>query len=189
MLAVKPRNLLGHPTGVRWRRGLAALGLSGGLALALVPAPADAGWTAAVKPDPLTRQSRCLLSSDVASTPAGHDDTTPVSLVFNGGSLLVITQSDLDPSFADLQLVVDKNPPIRSEKTARKTILIFDQNLPELVRQLREGRQATLYLRFWPTWPETQSFPINFSLAGFSKAYDALNQNCQPPAGSSPPSR
>ena len=184
VLAHKVRNLLRNLTGSRrWRR-LAALGLSSGLVLATVPA--SASWTAAVQPDPITRQSRCLLTSEAVSTSAGHDDTTSVSLVFNGSSLLVVTQSDLDTSFADLQLVVDKNPPIRSEKIAHKTILIFDQNLPDLIRQLREGFQATVYLRFWPTWPVTQPFPINFSLVGFSKAHDAFGQNCQLPVGSKP---
>lgn len=186
MLAHKARNSSrDSANGRRWRR-LAALGLSAGLALTTTPA---ASWTAAIQPDPVTRQARCLLGSEPVMTSAGHDDTTPVSLVFNGSSLLVITQSELDPSFADLQLVVDKNPPVRSDKTARKTILIFDQGLPELIRQLREGRQATVYLRFWPTWPATQAFPITFSLVGFSKAHDAMNQNCQPSAGSNPASR
>ena len=185
MLAHRSRNWGRGPADGRGWRWLAALVLSGGLAL--TAAPAGAVWTAAVQPDPVTRQSRCLLSSQSLIISDGYD-STPVQLVFNGASLLVVTQSELDPSFADLQLVVDRNPPIHSEKTARDMILVFDQNLPELVRQLREGRQATVYLRFWPTWPATQSFPVNFSLAGFSKAHDALNQNCQPPASSSPPS-
>ncbi|MEI2619582.1 MAG: hypothetical protein V9G09_02445 [Candidatus Nanopelagicales bacterium] len=186
MLAHKARDLSRDPVDDRRWRWLAALGLSAGLMLTTAPA---ASWTAAIQPDPLTRQPRCLLGSESVTTSAGYDDTTPVSLVFNGSSLLVVTQSDLDPSFADLQLVVDKNPPVRSEKTAHKTILIFDQDLPDLIRQLREGRQATVYLRFWPTWPATQSFPINFSLVGFSKSHDIFSQNCQPPTGSNPVSR
>jgi len=186
VLAHETRNLTHDSAAGRWWRWLAALGVSGGLALMTTPA---ASWTAAIQPDPVTRQSRCLLSSESVVISAGHDDTTPVSLVFNGSSLLVVTQSDLDTSFADLQLVVDKNPPVRGEKTARKTILVFDQNLPDLVRQLREGRQATVYLRFWPTWPVTQLFPVNFSLAGFSKSHDTFGQNCQSSAGSNPVSR
>lgn len=186
MLAHETRNLTRDSADDRWWRRLAVLGVSVGLALTAVPA---ASWTAAVQPDPVTRQSRCLLSGESVVISAGHDDTTPVTLVFNGSSLLVVTQSDLDASFADLQLVIDKNPPIRSEKTARKTILIFDQNLPDLIRQLREGRQATVYLRFWPTWPVTQLFPVNFGLAGFSKSHDAFGQNCRPPAGANPASR
>lgn len=165
------------------RRWLATLVFCGGW---LATGLAQAAWTAAVKPDPLTRQPRCLLMSETQTVSDGYD-TTPVSLVFTGDRLLVVTESELDASFADLQLMVDKNPPVRSTNIARKMLLVFDQNSPELVRQLQIGRQATVYLRFWPSWPATESFAIPFSLAGFSKARDALNQNCQPAAGSGQP--
>ncbi len=100
--------------------------------------------------------------------------------MFNGASLLVVTGSELDGSFADLQLVVNDEPPLRSNKiTPNKMILNFDQNVPDLLQRLREGRQATVYLRFWPTWPATQAYPVSFSLIGFSKAHDAFNQGCR----------
>lgn len=187
MSAKASNHLSAESFGVLRRHPLNWLVLAGALAL-----PSEltyASWTAAIQPDPITRQPRCLLSTEPVLTSAGHDDTTPVTLVFNGAGLLVITQSDLDSSFADLQLTVDKNPPIRSANINRKMQLIFDQNLPELIRQLREGHQATLQLRFWPTWPVTQIFPVTFSLAGFRKAHDAMNQSCQPPAGANPAPR
>lgn len=181
-------------TQVFWRRcaqkrprsWFIGLGLASSL---LVTTTAAASWTAKIQPDPITRQQRCLLESDAVTTAAGHDDTTPVVLVFNGEILLVKTQSELDPSFADLQLTVDKNPPIRSDKVIQKNFLSFDQNLADLLKQLREGHQLTVYLRFWPTWPVTQSFPVPFSLAGFSKMHDAMKQNCQPSTGANPLSR
>jgi len=71
----------------------------------------------------------------------------------------------------------------------KKMSLVFDQDIPGLIKKLRAGKQATVYLRFWPTWPATQSFPVTFSLAGFSKAHDSLTQGCQPPAAAAPPSR
>ncbi len=101
MLAYKAINLSRNPVDGPWWRWLAVLGLSGGLALAT--APASASWTAAVQPDPLTRQSRCLLVSQTQITSDGYD-STPVFLVFGGASLLVMTESELDTSFADLQL-------------------------------------------------------------------------------------
>lgn len=159
--------------------GLAALALSS----VLVTLPARAAWTVVLKPDPLTRQSRCLALSEVRVTPDGYD-STPVTLVFNGVSLLAVTESELDPSFSDLKLVVDKEPPLFSQKLAHKNMtLVFDQDLPRLIQMLRTGRQAMVYLRFWPTWPVTESFAVPFNLLGFSKAFDALNQPCQPPAG------
>ena len=182
-MRIQPWRIIGS-AGSRTRRWLAALGVCGGL---WVTGPAQAAWTAALKPDPLTRQPRCLISSDPQSTPDGYD-TTPVSLVFNGAGLLVITESELDPSFVDLQLVIDKNPPIRSLQIVHnKMVLVFDQDVPDLVRQLRTGRQAVVYLRFWPTWPVTGSFAVPFSLAGFNKALDALNHQCQSPSGASRP--
>jgi hypothetical protein len=148
--------------------------------LALAPALANAAWTAVVRPDPVTRQSRCLLVSETQTTPDGYD-STPVFLAWDGASLRVITESELDASFNDLQLVVDKELPVRSAViTHHQMVLVFDQELPRLIEQFRAGKQATVYLRFWPTWPATQSFPISFSLAGFSKAHDRFTQGCQP---------
>lgn len=186
VLAYKPKIMSHRRAGDRWRRPWAVLGLFGGLMLAT--ALAEAAWTAAIKPDPLTRQPRCLLISETQVTSDGYD-STPVSLVFNGTSLLAVTESELDTSFNDLQLVVDTDPPARGDKlNPKKMILIFDQDVPNLIQRFRAGRQATVYLRFWPTWPVTQAFPVHFNLVGFSKAHDSLNRNCQPPAGTVPPS-
>lgn len=151
-----------------------------GLALVLVPALADAAWMATVRPDPVTRQSRCLLVSDPQTTPDGYD-STPVVLMIDNASLRVITESELDASFNDLHLVVDKESPLRSNAIIHhKMGLAFDQELPKLIEQFRAGKEATVYLRFWPTWPATQSFPVTFSLVGFSKAHERFTQGCQP---------
>jgi len=161
-------------------RRLAVGGLCAGFALAF-PLWAEAAWTAAIKPDPMTRQPRCLLTSEAQTTQDGYASTS-VTLVFNGTSLVVMTDSELDPSFNDLQLVVDNKPAIHSDKIDHKTNLVFNQNAQELAQLLRTGRIATVYLRFWPKWPATQIFPVRFSLIGFSKAHDAMGQNCQPEA-------
>ncbi|MDG4582795.1 MAG: hypothetical protein P9E67_01720 [Candidatus Competibacter sp.] len=155
------------------------------LGLALLTSQAEADWTVAMQRDPLTHQTRCLLSGTPQSTSDGYD-TTPVTLVFNGDALLVITESEIDPSFGDLRLAVDENPPIRTDKLDRSMTLVFDRDVPELTQQFRKGREVTAYLRFWPAWPVTQLFPVKFSLIGFSKAHDGMNNNCQPPASATP---
>jgi hypothetical protein len=162
----------------RWWRWI-AFGLCGGWALATIAA-AEAAWTPVMQPDPITRQTRCLLVSESAMTSDGYD-STPVRLMFDGDRLLVVTESEIDTSFADLQLVVNDQPPIRGDQLARKKmILIFDRNIPELIQQFRAGREATVHLRFWPTWPATERFAIPFSLIGFSRAHDGFNQGCRP---------
>jgi hypothetical protein len=165
-------------TSNHWRRRI-VFGLCGGWALVAATA-AEAAWSPVIQPDPLTRQSRCLLISKPTITPDGYD-TTSVQLVFNGEHLLVVTDSEIDATFADLQVAVDDKPPIRGDQLARKKmILVFDQNIPDLVQNLRTGREATVHLRFWPTWPATERFAVPFSLIGFSRAHDGFNQGCRP---------
>lgn len=171
----QPRSLSRHVGGWLWC-GLTALALCGSL---MSRASAASAWTVAIAPDPLTHQARCLLSSAPQTTADGYE-TTAVKLAFNGDQLLVLTESELDPSFSDLQIAVDDYAPLRSSQIERHMILVFTQELPALIQQLRDGRQVTVRLRFWPTWPATNSFPVSFSLAGFRKAHDAFSQGCQP---------
>jgi hypothetical protein len=84
-------------------------------------------------------------------------------------------------------LVVDDKPAIHSDKIDHKNKLVFDANAQELAQLLRAGRTATVNLRFWPKWPATQAFPVRFSLLGFSKAHDALGQNCEAAASPATP--
>lgn len=59
-------------------------------------------------------------------------------------------------------------------------ILVFDPDIPALIQRFRTGRQVTVYLRFWPTWPATELFPVRFSLGGFSRAHDSMSRGCLP---------
>ncbi len=177
MLATKRKFSLSKANS-HWRRWI-VFGLCGGWALVAI-ATAEAAWTPVIQPDPITRQSRCLLISESSITSDGYDSAS-VQLVFNGDRLLVVTDSEIDTSFADLQLAVDDKSPIRSDQLARKKmVLVFDQSIPDLVQQLRAGRQVTVYLRFWPTWPATERFAVPFSLIGFSRAHDGFNRGCRP---------
>ena len=146
--------------------------------LIMSPLTTEAAWTVANKPDPVSRQTTCLLSSDTQSTSDGYD-STPVTLILSSKSLFVVTESELDPSFKDLQLTVDDKPSINGAEIIHKNYLVFDLNATKLAQILLLGKQVTVNLRFWPTWPATQSFPVRFSLNGFGKAYDELNQNCR----------
>jgi len=62
-----------------------------------------------------TKYSESHITSD------GYD-STPVSLEFNGSSLLVVTESELDPSFKDLQLTVDNKPSVHSDNIIHKKL-------------------------------------------------------------------
>jgi hypothetical protein len=143
----------------------------------LQAAPAAAEWKVAREPDPLTNQARCLIRSDTITLQDGYGDT-PVTLVGNGQQWVVVTQSELDTGFADLEVVVDNNPPIKAEKIERNNVVVFTRDYSTLLEQFKPGRKATVYLRFWPTWPATQRFLAEFSLIGFAKAFEGL-ANCR----------
>jgi hypothetical protein len=140
------------------------------LALAVRAVNASYAWTAESAQDPLTRQERCLLRSDTQNLQDGYGET-PVTLVFNGEALLVVTTSEIDPGFSDLEIVIDDKVSFKTVKVTKKTIVLFDSELPSLVEQFKAGSWTTVYLRFWPTWPATQRFPAKFTLKGFTRAY------------------
>lgn len=153
----------------RWFSGLLLLG-----ALA---APALASWSVVRGPDPLTGQDRCLIRSDTLTLYDGYGDTS-VTLVGNGQQWVVVTGSEIDASFADLELVVDNDPPLKNGTVERNTRLVFAQDYSALQERFKAGRKVTVYLRFWPTWPATQRFAAEFSLKGFTRTLASL-PNCR----------
>ncbi len=130
-------------------------------------------WHVETAANPLTHEKTCLLMSNVQKTSDGYGET-PVTLLFDGHLLLVRTESGLDKSFKDLRLAVDEKSEFKSERIERDKLLIFDQTAPDLVQAFRKGYKATVFLRFWPTYPATRSYPVSFDLTGFSKAQDSL---------------
>ena len=140
------------------------------LALTVCVASVSHAWTAEFAKDPLTGQERCLLRSDTQNIQDGYGET-PATLVLNGEALLVVTTSEIDPGFSDLEMAIDDKATFTTAKVAKKTIVLFDNELPLLVEQFKAGSWATTYLRFWPTWPATQRIPVRFTLKGFTRAY------------------
>lgn len=140
------------------------------LTLAVFGTATGFAWTTDVAKDPLTRQERCLLHSEVQTIQDGYGET-PVSLVINNEAILVVTESQIDPGFGDLELIVDDRIPLKISKLANDKILVLADDRSTLIDQFKAGALVTVYLRFWPTWPVTQRFPVRISLKGFSKAY------------------
>jgi hypothetical protein len=161
----------------------------GGLLLTLLLTPAtpvaqQAGgvaqtWAVATVKNPLTQQDQCLLQSNTITISDGYGDTK-VTLLINDQGLAAVTTSKIDASFQDLTLVVDDNAAIKSDRVIKDETVAFDREAATIVEQFKKGKEATVYLRFWPTWPATQSFPARFSLRGFTKAHETLS-NCRPP--------
>ena len=107
---------------------------------------------------------------------------TPVSLVFTGSALAVVTESNIDLSYPDVGLQVDQGPVIPVDRVHRQTIAVFESSADTLRGQLQRGYTARLKLGFWPTWPQTETVVMEFSLLGFTRAQEAM-LHCAPGSG------
>lgn len=141
--------------------------------LLLAVCPPASAWTAGLASDPVSREQHCLLQSEAETTSDGYGQT-PVTLVLNERSLMVVTKSAIDSSFSDLTLAVDREQRLKADRIERDNVVVFEQDFTTILEQFKAGQWATVSLRFWPTWPATQSFPVKFTLIGFTKAYESL---------------
>lgn len=134
-------------------------------------------WSAALGIDPLTQQQACLLESATLTVNDGRT-STPMHLVFDGRSLLVLTRSKIDLSYPAVGMHVDAKSGITIDRLHKDTSVIFDKE-PDLIRdQFIRGRTAYVALGFWPTWPRSNTVITQFSLMGFTAAYHEF-QDCQ----------
>ena len=121
--------------------------------------------------------SPCFLFTPVNSIDDGQGET-PVAMRLDSKSLHVTTSSNIDAEFGDLGISVDGKAMVSADSVVRETNVIFESGVQTLVEQFIAGRNATLQLRFWPTWPTTGPKTVDFSLIGFTKAYKQMAE-CQ----------
>lgn len=118
--------------------------------------------------------SRCDVQSEVQRISDGYDET-PVRLVLDQDSLLVIADSNFDFDTVPLGLTVDGGEFIAADRIEKNVRLVFEKNITQITKQFVSGNRARLRLRFWPTWPETGDKFVEFSLIGFSRAFTSLS--------------
>lgn len=173
----RPPSRLRH---VRLSAGLGSvctIALSAGVAAA----PGQPGdsvlpvWQVERGVDPYTDADACLLTSGSLTMPDGYG-TARVRLVFGPRALIVLTDSNIDPSYPRQGLSVDDKPVIKPDAPfpLQGQSALFEHSMVEVIEQFRRGQRADLQLGFWPTWPVTETKRLALSLRGFSKAHDAL---------------
>lgn len=160
------------------RRGawLAMLGL---LAWCLA-APAGAGETWSVQAGPAGPGGRpgCVLESARQSLPDGYQ-TSWAQIEVDHGAIRVHSASVLDPGDGDIGLVVDDGAFVRPDEAGQKAA-VFASEYRGLVDAFKRGRRVRVQLRFWPTWPKTDTYSATFSLMGFTRAYAEMSR-CRTP--------
>ena len=118
----------------------------------------------------------CAMVTPVIVINDGHGETE-VQLKLNREQMVVITDSNIDNSKQDLGLRVDNNPFIGITGLSGEMNVVFGKDqIDTIIDQFVPGRRVIIYLRFWPTWPETGIKEAEFSLIGFTKTLQSLSQ-------------
>ena len=134
-------------------------------------------WQATRSTDMLTQQPVCLLESVTRTIDDGRT-STPMHLVFDGQSFVVITRSKLDLSYPQLGLQVDDLPVHTIDRVYKQTHAVFDKDADSIRKEFIKGHKVYIALGFWPTWPKSHTVVTPFSLLGFRAAYNEF-QACQ----------
>jgi hypothetical protein len=134
-------------------------------------------WQLVLAEDPLEKHTSCLMVSATKQNDDGQA-TTPVSLIYNGKVFIAKTKSNIDLSYPNLGLQVDNKKPHNIDHLHKNNSVVFETQSPQILGEFIKGLTGKLTLGFWPTWPKTRSFTIDFDLRGFTKIYRNF-QHCQ----------
>lgn len=141
-----------------------------------ISAVAGENWKVIIADDPVSKTSRCLMESKTQVTEDGQTKTY-VKLVYTGTGLYAATKSHIDLTYPGVGLQVDSNPQLKIDKLVKEKTAVFVKDISIIHKQFIHGAKAKLALGFWPTWPKTKTRIIEFSLFGYTKAYQQF-QKC-----------
>jgi hypothetical protein len=122
------------------------------------------------------KSSGCTLSYKAQAMEDGQG-STPVHLAIASDSLILKTKSNIDTSYPDSGVAVDDKPLIAIEKLFNPSAIIYQTHYEQIIEQMSAGEKAYFSIGFWPTWPITKTYTIDFELKDFTNAYQAL-QSC-----------
>ncbi len=134
-------------------------------------------WKVVFEEDPASKKKVCLMISKTKKMQDGQSKT-PVYLIYNGAIFFAKTKSNIDLSYPNLGLQIDKYPQHKISVLYKKTSAAFTSNPLKIRKQFIEGLDARLTLGFWPSWPKTSSFNVHFDLREFSNTYKRF-LNCR----------
>lgn len=136
-----------------------------------LPRTLPGGWVLDIRPDPLSKQQRCLLYSPKAPIHDGYDDSS-IQLQVTNDAVVIKSDSNLDSSYPDQGLQVDQGALVPFATTPLSERVTYTEKPIQLA--MASGSKLQVSLGFWPTWPMTQTQSTVVDLAGFHGAYAAL---------------
>lgn len=119
---------------------------------------------------------KCVLESNKLDFFDGYDNTGLKFRILDD-ELYLLTRSNIDMSFKDVGVQVGNNQILLADKVVDDQIVLIKNELPAFITQLRKKQEARIQLRFWPTYPATQTYSEDIKMDGFLSAY-AEYQEC-----------
>jgi hypothetical protein len=122
---------------------------------------------------------KCRIESEKAPVNDGYQRVTAQLIVTADNAVQIVSESPYDGGSGDIGVQVDRNVFVKFDKLSGEKVAVFDASAAAtLIAQFKAGLRARVQLRFWPTWPVTGTHDADFSLIGFTKAYDEMVGNC-----------
>jgi hypothetical protein len=159
-------------SGMRWTLKLAPLLMLG----AAPPEPVSA-WHVQRVTD--ASGLKCRMESEKVPINDGYQKVTAQIFVTSGNVVQIVSESVFDAGSGDIGVQVDKDAFVKADKLATEKMVLFEGAASVLIPQFKAGLRARAQLRFWPTWPVTGTHDAEFSLIGFTKAYEDMVGNCK----------
>ncbi|MFT6903779.1 MAG: hypothetical protein ACJAS1_000424 [Oleiphilaceae bacterium] len=99
---------------------------------------------------------------------------TPVFLTIDGKTITFRTKSNIDFSYTLTGVTIDSEAQLPLEQLADDYSVSYQQHYQALLELMKTGKQATLTLGFWPTWPISRTYSVDFELSDLPSAYQSL---------------
>jgi hypothetical protein len=131
-------------------------------------------WVLDRRPNPVTKETQCILASEAVNIPDGYDRTN-VQVLLTLDSIYVSADSNIDLSYPHTGIRVGAGSLRPFDKLAGATAaMVSGDDVSALYAHMTSSPDMVVRLGFWPTWPVTETREASYSLEGFQTAVMAL---------------
>jgi hypothetical protein len=131
-------------------------------------------WVLDRRPNPVTKETQCILASEAVNIPDGYDRSN-VQVLLTLDSIYVTADSNIDLSYPQTGIRIGAGTLRPFDRLAGETAaMVSGDDVSELYARMTSSPDMVVRLGFWPTWPITETREASYSLEDFRTAVMAL---------------
>jgi hypothetical protein len=131
-------------------------------------------WVLDRRPNPVTKETQCILASEAVNIPDGYDRSN-VQVLLTLDSIYVTADSNIDLSYPQTGIRIGAGALRSFDRLAGETAaMVSGDDVSELYARMTSSPDMVVRLGFWPTWPVTETREASYSLEDFRTAVMAL---------------